>query len=192
VQVGTDEGRSEGWTEGIPDAVGAWELVGAELGAPEAEGADEGKREGWIEGIPDTVGAWELVGAELGADELVGAEDFLLPFLLFPRFALLLFPLVGTVDGILEGVSEDRSDGINETEGAWETDGDKDGTLEIVGEEDVDGPTEGHTDPLEPPLPPFPPLPLNALSDKAPKALEKMSDSKMMVVPLVVFMMKKR
>jgi hypothetical protein len=111
VQVGTDEGRSEGWTEGIPDAVGAWELVGAELGALEVEG---------------------------------------------------------------------------------EIDGDNDGALEIVGEEDVDGLPEGCIDPLELPLPPFAPLPLNARPGKAPKTSEKRSDSKMMVVPVLVFMMKKK
>jgi hypothetical protein len=137
VQVGTNEGRSEGWSEGITDEVGAWELVGAKLGALEVE----------------------------GADELVGADDCFLPFLLCPPFPPLPFPLVGTADGILEGVSEGRSDAIDETEGAAET-------------------------PF-PPFPPFPPLPLNVRPDKAPKTLEKRSESKMMVVPVVVFMMKK-
>jgi hypothetical protein len=160
VQVGTDEGRSEGWSEGIPDTVGAWELVGAELGALDVE----------------------------GADELVGAEDSFIPFLLFPRFPALLFPLVGTLDGILEG----RSDSIDETERARETVGDNVGALEVVGGEDVEGATDGHTDPLELPIPPFPPLPLNARPGMAPTTFDKRSDSKMMVVPVVVFMMKKR
>jgi hypothetical protein len=39
--VGTDEGRSEGWSVGAADAVGAGEMMGVELGALEVGGANE-------------------------------------------------------------------------------------------------------------------------------------------------------
>jgi hypothetical protein len=57
-----------------------------------------------------------------GADRLVGAEDFLLPFLdvpFSPLLSALPFPLVGTVDGILEGVSEGGSDSIDGVLALW-------------------------------------------------------------------------
>jgi hypothetical protein len=170
----------------------AFPLVGTVDGILEgvSEGTYEGRIEGWSEGITDVDGAWESVGAELGAievegaDELVGAEDLLppsflfmpffmfIPFSLFPfslfPFSSLAFPLVGTVDGILEGVSEGKSDGIDETECLYEA---------------LD---------FELPFAPVPPLLLpNVRPEKAPKTLEKRSESKMMVGTVVVFMIEK-